>query len=175
MTDLTLKLSVPGQLIARVLPYLPGTLVAGNGINIAQAGTVSTVSWNGTTAGFSAFGLQLGSAADAAAARALLASTVRVQRSVISSPITVGPTDEILNINISSGSPACTLPQASTRAGKAVTFKDVGSQFGAHNLTITPFAGDTIDGAASLVLNANRAGLTLVPFNDGINTGWAIE
>lgn len=104
-----------------------------------------------------------------------VAAQARAQRSVTATPITVGPTDQILNVNISAGGPTCTLPQASTRAGSAVTFKDVGAQFAAHNLTITPFAGDTIDGAASLVLNANRQGVTLVPFNDGVNTGWAIE
>jgi hypothetical protein len=104
-----------------------------------------------------------------------VAGTARTQRSVTASPIVVGGGDQILNVNISAGAPTCTLPQASTRAGLPLTFKDVGAQFGAHNLTITPFAGDTIDGAASLVLNVNRQGMTLVPFNDTVNTGWAIE
>lgn len=185
MTDLTLKLSspgqlalklsTPGQLIARVLPYFPGTLIEGSAIDIVQAGTAFTVSWNSIEAGFSAFGLLLGSAADALAARALLASGGRVQHSVIASPITVNATDEIINVNISSGSPTCTLPQASTRAGKAVTFKDVAAQFQAHPLTLTAFGGDNIDGAASIVLALNRQSVTLVPFNDGANTGWAIE
>jgi hypothetical protein len=103
------------------------------------------------------------------------AQAIRAQRSVTVSPITVGPTDNILNVNISGVSPTCTLPQASTRAGAPVTFKDVGAQFQAHPLTITPFAGDTIDGAGSIVLNLNHQGVTLVPFNDGANTGWAIE
>lgn len=104
-----------------------------------------------------------------------VAAAVRAQRSVTASPIVVGPTDSILNININAGAPTCALPQALTRAGAPVTFKDVGAQFAAHNLTITPFAGDNIDGGASLVLNINRQGVTLVPFNDGVNTGWAIE
>ena len=104
------------------------------------------------------------------------AQAVQAQRSVTTSPIVVGPTDSILNINITSGSPTCTLPQASTRAGASVTFKDVGGQFLAHPLTITPFAGNTIDGAASLVLSQNRQGVTLVPGNDGVNTTlWTIE
>ena len=103
------------------------------------------------------------------------AQAVRAQRSVTTSPITVGPTDSILNININAGTPSCTLPQASTRAGAPVTFKDVGAHFAAHNLTLTAFAGDTIDGAGSLVLTVNRQGVTLVPFNDTVNVGWAIE
>jgi hypothetical protein len=169
-----LKLSSPGQLVGRVLPYLPGTLIGGTGIDVVQSGTTYNISWNPTEAGFSAFGLQLGGAANAAAARALLGA--RAQRSVTASPITVGGTDEILNCNISSGSPACTLPQASTRGGKPVTFKDVGARFLAHPLALTPFAGDSIDGnAAGIVLNVNGQAVTLVPFNDGTNTGWALQ
>src|SRR5262249_8573412 len=63
------------------------------------------------------------------------AQAVRAQRSVTASPITVNPTDSILNVNISTGSPTCTLPQASSRAGAPVTFKDIGGQFGGHPLT----------------------------------------
>jgi hypothetical protein len=103
------------------------------------------------------------------------AAQAKTQRSVTASPIVVGPTDQILNVNISSGTPTCTLPQASTRSGLALTFKDVGAQFVAHSLVITPFAGDTIDGQANLVLNQNRQSVTLVPFNDGVGVGWAIE
>ena len=103
------------------------------------------------------------------------AVAIRTQRSVTASPIVVGPTDQILNINIAAGAPTCALPQASTRGGSPVTFKDVGGNFVAHPVTITPFSGDTIDGAANLFLNVNRVGVTLVPFNDGTNTGWAIE
>lgn len=98
----------------------------------------------------------------------------RAQRSVTASPIVIAGTDQILNCNINVAA-ACALPAAATRAGMPLTFKDVGAQFGAHNLTITPNGAETIDGAASLVLSVNRQGVTLVPFNDGVNSGWAIE
>jgi hypothetical protein len=101
-------------------------------------------------------------------------SGARNQRSVTSTPIVIGLNDQIINCNIATPA-ACTLPQASTRNGIPLTFKDVGAQFGVNNLTITPFAGDTIDAAATLVLNTNRLNMNLVPFNDGVNTGWAIE
>lgn len=99
----------------------------------------------------------------------------RPQRSVTASPVVAAPLDQILNVNINSGSPTLALPLAATRNGLPLTIKDVGSQFAAHNLTVTAAGGDTIDGNLSLVLNVNRAAVTLVPFNDGINTGWAIE
>lgn len=97
----------------------------------------------------------------------------RLQRSVVATPIVVAANDEILNCNISSAA-ACALPAASTRVGLSLTFKDLG-QATAHNITITPNGAETIDGAANLVLNVNRQGVTLVPFNDGVNSGWAIE
>lgn len=103
------------------------------------------------------------------------AAVARTQRSVSATPIVVSGTDQIINVNVSSAASSCTLPQASSRAGVALTFKDAGTNFGLFPLTITPFAGDTIDGASKLVLNANRQGVTLVPFNDGVNVGWAIE
>jgi hypothetical protein len=96
------------------------------------------------------------------------------QRSVTSSPITVASNDTILNINITTGSPTCTLPAASTRSGAAVCFKDVGSQFGAHPLTITPTGAETIDGLASVTLTVNRQYIWLTPYNDAVNSGWSI-
>lgn len=99
----------------------------------------------------------------------------RTQRSVTTSPILISANDQIINVNISSGAPTCSLPSAASRSGNPLTFKDVGSNFAAHNLVITPLGGDAIDGAVNLILNVNRAAVTLVPFNDGTNTGWAIE
>lgn len=107
-----------------------------------------------------------------------VAAQARTQRSVTASPIVITagpPADQILNVNIA-GAAACTLPQASTRAGLALTFKDVGANFAAHPLTLTAFAGDNIDGAGTLVLNQNRQGVTLIPGNDTVNTTtWSIE
>lgn len=103
------------------------------------------------------------------------AASVRLQRLAITSPIVISGTDQIINVNISSGSPTCTLPLASTRAGNAITFKDVGGNFGAHNLTVTPAGGDNIDGGGAIVLNVNRQAVTLVPANDGSTVGWSIE
>src|SRR4051812_24990431 len=53
----------------------------------------------------------------------------RKQRSVTSSPITIATDDAIINCNISSGTPTCTLPDSATRAGRPLTFIDVGNHF----------------------------------------------
>lgn len=103
-------------------------------------------------------------------------SSARAQRLASVSPIVIAAADQIINVNIGAGAPTCTLPQASTRAGLPLTFKDVGANFAAHALTITPFAGDSIDGTGvPLVLNAAKQSITLVPANDGTSIGWNIE
>jgi hypothetical protein len=103
-------------------------------------------------------------------------STVRTQRLATSSPITINTsTDSIINVNINTGAPSCTLPTAASRVGAPLTFKDVGGHFAANPLTITPAGGDNIDGGGAITLNVNRQGVTLVPANDGTTVGWSIE
>jgi hypothetical protein len=97
----------------------------------------------------------------------------RKQRAVTTSPIMVTPTDEILNCNIPAVA-TCTLPLASSRNGAPLTFKDLG-QASTHNITITPAGSDHIDGLTSITLNNNYQAVTLVPFNDGVNSGWSVE
>lgn len=103
------------------------------------------------------------------------AIAARAQRSVTSSPISIVGSDQIINVNISSGTVSCALPPASSRAGAPLTFKDVGGNFAAHPLTLTASGGDLIDGAGTFVANVNRQAVTIVPYNDGVNTGWALE
>src|ERR1700730_15855963 len=103
----------------------------------------------------------------------VLSGAARSQRAVTASPIVIAGTDQILNCNIAAAA-ACALPAAATRVGVPLTFKDLG-QAAAHNITLTAAGADTIDGAAALVMKNNWQGVTLVPFNDGTNTGWSIE
>lgn len=104
------------------------------------------------------------------------ASSVRTQRSVTSAP-SVQAGDAIINFNLGVASNLA-LPTASSRAGTPLTLNDAGGQFGAFPLTVTPNGGDTIAGqftnAVPLVLRAPRQVVTLVPYNDGINSGWFI-
>jgi hypothetical protein len=98
----------------------------------------------------------------------------RNQRSVTATPIVIAGTDQILNCNIASAA-ACALPAAATRLGVPLTFKDLG-QAATHNITLTPFGSETIDGSNTpIVLNQNYQWVTLVPFNDGVNSGWMIQ
>jgi hypothetical protein len=87
MTDLRLKLAstLPAlklqiatpHLQCRTTPFFPGSVVEGAGIDITSIGGVFTVSWNAIEAGFSAFGMQLGAATNAATARTLLEAATR--------------------------------------------------------------------------------------------------
>jgi hypothetical protein len=104
---------------------------------------------------------------------AITTGVARVQRTTTVTPIVVSGTDQIISCNISSGPAACTLPSAVSRAGVPLTFKDLG-QAAAHNITLTAAGADTIDGAATYVMNNNRQWVTLMPFNDGTNTGWMV-
>lgn len=102
----------------------------------------------------------------------ILAGAARNQRTTTATPIVVAGTDQIISTKITSAA-ACTLPSAATRVGVPLTFKDLG-QATANHITLTASGGDTIDGAATYVLNNNFQGVTLVPFNDGTNTGWMV-
>lgn len=97
------------------------------------------------------------------------------QRLVTTSPITLTGTDQIINVNIASGTPSATLPGYASRSGGLVYFKDVGGHFAAANLTINAAMGETIDGQSSITLTADYSSVTLVPANDGTSTGWYIQ
>lgn len=98
----------------------------------------------------------------------------RNQRSVTATPIVVATTDQVLNCNIG-GAAACALPAAATRNGIPLTFNDLG-QATAHNITLTPNGAETIDGVnAPVVIKNNWGWITLMPFNDGTNSGWKIQ
>jgi hypothetical protein len=76
-------------------------------------------------------------------------------------------TDRFIDIT-ATGAFALSLPDpvASNNSGQIYTIKDVAGNAFTNNITITPASG-TIDGAASLVLNANYVSATL--FSDGTN------
>lgn len=97
-------------------------------------------------------------------------SVIRIQRSIRDSgdlPIQAG--DSVLNVNaVSDLAPA--LPNYTTRAGAVLTFHLVP---GSAAQTITGGDGNQIDGNNTILIAAGT--LTLVPYNDGANAGWAVE
>ena len=112
------------------------------------------------------------SIADLASILVPTASGSRTQRFVTSGPIVVASTDSIITCAIP-GAAACTLPAAAGRVGAPLTYKDL-RQATAHNITLTPASSETIDGMANYVLRNNYGYVTLMPFNDGFNTGWMV-
>jgi hypothetical protein len=95
----------------------------------------------------------------------------RTQRSITSSgQFPIQANDSILNIN-NLGDLVPIIPLASGRNGAPLTFKNLPSS---HTQTLTRTSPDTFDGATTVSLIAGAA-VTLVPYNDGVNAGYAIE
>jgi hypothetical protein len=96
---------------------------------------------------------------------------VRPQRSITTpANLPIQPQDGILNVNVS-GAFVIAVPVGATRAGAPLVFKNLP---GSHQITLDASGSDTFDGITSLPL-AGGASVTLVPYNDGVNTGYAIE
>jgi hypothetical protein len=99
-----------------------------------------------------------------------LARRAEKQRSIAGSgdlPITAD--DVILNVKVSSPL-TITVPAASSRAGAPLLFKIL---VGSSAVTFARTGSDTFDGQLSLLRDPGES-LPLMPFNDGVNTGWGI-
>ncbi len=95
-----------------------------------------------------------------------------VLRSGVSITAAIG---DRINGSTTTGAVAITLPAVpstvSTRDADIIV-KDADGNALINNITITPDAGDTIDGAASLVIAINKASVTLC--HDGDGTNWRV-
>lgn len=101
----------------------------------------------------------------------MLVGAGRTQRSITGSgQLPIVANDSILNLNAASDLTP-TVPLASGRTGAPLTFKNLP---GSHLQTLTPTSPDTFDGQSTYPLGAG-ASVTLVPYNDGVNAGYAIE
>jgi hypothetical protein len=83
--------------------------------------------------------------------------------------LTVG----FVGVDTSSIAHTITVPEIAllTRATR-LTIKDIIGNASAFNITVTPSAGDTIDGGASRVISTNRGYVTVVPRLG--HTDWAV-
>lgn len=98
-----------------------------------------------------------------------------LQRSVATAGnATIATTDSILNFNLVAPL-TVTVPAASGRNGLALRFKDAAQNFGTNNLTLNRTGSDTFDNATTILLDVNGQVLTLVPYSDGVNSGYGIE
>lgn len=97
------------------------------------------------------------------------APTQRAIRSSADLPLQAS--DQLLNIGIIVNLPI-TVPLANTRAGNPFTFKNLQSSTAVA--TLSPTAPDEFDALTSIQLGPGQA-ITLVPANDGVNTGYMIE
>jgi hypothetical protein len=86
------------------------------------------------------------------------------------SPYTVLITDTVIDANVTAGVIQLLLPAVSTaNEGRVITVCDVAGLAATSNITITPSGANTIDGAASLVLNRGYAQVNL---RSNGTTGW---
>jgi hypothetical protein len=85
--------------------------------------------------------------------------------------VVIAPNDRVVVMNKTVGGPtAVTLPQASTKNG-SVVIADFKRDAGTNNITITPFAGELIQGLATYTIAANGASLMLFPLP---GVGWSL-
>lgn len=101
----------------------------------------------------------------------VVTSAVRLQRAIVDSGnLPLLAKDSILNVSAVTDLNISVLAAAS-RAGAPFTFKVLP---GAHSQTLKRSSTDTFDGSTSIVVTAGSS-ITLVPYNDGVNSGYAIE
>jgi hypothetical protein len=97
------------------------------------------------------------------------------QRSVNTAPIVVTTVDEVVNINIDTGTPTCILPDANQRQGRPVIVKDAAGRAATNNINVSFSGGQLCDGLALVSIRTNFAAVRFVPYSDGVNTGWSIH
>ncbi len=90
---------------------------------------------------------------------------------VTSSPEVPAATDRIILANVA-GVLAVNLAAVSGRGGLALTIKDISGAASTNHITVTPNGAETIDGAATYVIQADYGALTITPLPD--NSGWFI-
>ena len=86
----------------------------------------------------------------------------------------ITPNDDILDVNHTAIAPVALAIQANAEVRGAIKrIKDKAGNAGINNITITPNAGGTIDGAPNYVINTNYGAVTI--YSDGSNNWFIIS
>ncbi len=94
------------------------------------------------------------------------------ERVILTTPDVMTDTDYMVASDLTApGAVAIELPSG-TGVGDVVIIRDKKGDAAANNITITPPAGETIDGGASVVINVNRGCLTIRKDSD---TTWCVR
>lgn len=96
-------------------------------------------------------------------------TTISLAPTQLSGDLSIAAGDSFVMINVNtSAARAISLPSISAvAAGRFYLVKDGSGSARANNITITPDGSDTIDGAASAVLNSDRGALMII--SDGVS------
>lgn len=93
---------------------------------------------------------------------------VRIKRTTVADiAYSILATDNIVAYTTLTAGRTTTLPSASAVSGQIITVKDETGNAGTSNITIATVSSQTIDGAATYVINANYGVIKL--YNNGIN------
>lgn len=103
---------------------------------------------------------------------ATLQASITLPRLLTAAPWNVQIADAFVAIkNGTAAAIAINLPAVASKVGP-VTIKDASGNFGTYYATITPSAGEAIDGASTFVMKANYQALTFVPL---VGTGYLVS
>jgi len=82
---------------------------------------------------------------------------------IVTAATTANANDRVIGVDTTSAPVTVTLPSASSvRSGFILTIKDTAGNCVTNNITVSRGAGDTIDAAANVTLNAKYAAISLV-------------
>lgn len=143
----------------KVLPKIPARIVGTDGIAVSLAGGIYTIALDEAT---------LLTIANLVAATSGLVGELRVVTG--SGSVVISSTEGGVAINKTVGAATTVqLPLAAPRNGVAVIVVDMKGDALSNNITVLAAGAETINGAASAVLNSNKQAATFRPIS---GVGW---